>query len=274
MPPKKSLLAVSSALSAARIANGATAAREKMPVPAKPAVQDVRLNRGEVLELAKAMDDRGDDFSARRYDIMGPAEIEAAMADLDPDGTGEITFEQFYVWWDLGREGWAASGEVDYAHGRVEIQPSSLPGSVYAVSKTSDTKVNENSETKVIDTSEKKETDRPSVSTGTSPTLQKTQAKQKLGCCARFKICLRRCVETEVRGARLPELLAILAAFFLPVADISSDWAVVYGFHRDCVLFNGAYDDATKLAQFATAEGSVESPCTWRDWGLDRKSVV
>lgn len=64
------------------------------------------LDRGEILQLAKAMDADPDGDGGG----MGPEELESAMAELDPDGSGEITFEEFYVWWQRQEEGDPATG--------------------------------------------------------------------------------------------------------------------------------------------------------------------
>lgn len=64
------------------------------------------LDRGEVLELARAMDADPDGDGGG----MGPAELESAMAELDPDGSGKITFEEFYLWWKRHEEGDVATG--------------------------------------------------------------------------------------------------------------------------------------------------------------------
>ena len=58
----------------------------------------------QVLALAKAMDADPDGDGGG----MGPQELERAMAELDPDGSGEITFEEFYLWWKRHEEGESA----------------------------------------------------------------------------------------------------------------------------------------------------------------------
>lgn len=206
----------------------------------------------EVLELEDVSDEDEGGGEA-----LGPAEIEAALGELDPDGSREITFEQFYVWWEKREADRETDRQRDRDRGAAGEQSMRLPGAIYAVAEAADTK-----EPGLRDRETDRERQRAIQAAGRS------QPKRKLGCCARFKICLRRCVETEVRGARVPDLLSIVAAFFVPVADVSSDWAVVYGFHLDCALFNGVYDEQTKQARFAATEGAIESPCTWRNWGL------
>ena len=52
------------------------------------------LNREEVRGLASAMEIE-----------MGEKELGVAMDELDPDGSGEITFEEFYLWWHRQEEG-------------------------------------------------------------------------------------------------------------------------------------------------------------------------
>ena len=124
---------------------------------------------------------------------------------------------------------------------------SDLPGAVYETDGHSDTQ------------------------TETSPSLKEvslSKAQTKLGVAARAKICLRRTVEKEFRGARVPELMAIFAAFFVPVGDVSSDWAVVVGFQNDCAIFRQTYpgcveEPYTNCTFVSKLGGTVESPCTW-----------
>jgi len=59
---------------------------------------------------------------------MGPAELEAAMAELDPDGSGEISFEEFYLWWQKHEAGEAGGAGGEGGAGGNSVFGKSLTG--------------------------------------------------------------------------------------------------------------------------------------------------
>jgi hypothetical protein len=66
---------------------------------------------------------------------------------------------------------------------------------------------------------------------------KQTAAGQRLSCCKRCNLRLKRCTfwlqNRRVRGFRLPALVGVLASLVLPEMDAASDWLVTYQFYED-----------------------------------------